>query len=163
MKATAFFLLSTLAVAVQGIDCFGWSVTRRVNYLEVVPMLLYFDHVDWINLDPGYTCTFRTNQAVFLQLYSSNLTASYQEYKYSDDFVCALNTTQVAQKFANQTWHYSNDALSADPKVCGYLVTIQNKDVRKANMFQVIRTGAELLKQSLLLITAAVSALYILI
>ena len=70
MKAAQAVLLMAALSAVQAIDCFGWSVTRRVNYLEIVPMLLYFDHVDWINLDPGYTCTFKSTQSVFLELYS---------------------------------------------------------------------------------------------
>ncbi len=96
MKAAQVVLFLAAFNAVQAIDCFGWSVTRRVNYLEIVPMLLYFDKVDWINLDPGFTCTFKSTQSVFLQLYSANLTASYQVYEYGDNFACKLNQTMGA-------------------------------------------------------------------
>lgn len=35
-------------------DCYDYSVTTEVsNYLEVLPILLYFDKVDWMMLEPN--------------------------------------------------------------------------------------------------------------
>ncbi len=65
----------------RSVDCFGWSWTKRSSYMEMLPQLLYYDKVDWINLDPGRTCTFKTTEAVFVQLLHKNLTATYQVYK----------------------------------------------------------------------------------
>ena len=69
-------LLSLLPLS-QAVDCFGWSVTKRVSYMEVLPQLLYYDEVNWINLDAQRSCTFKSKQDVFLKLYGKDLTASY--------------------------------------------------------------------------------------
>ena len=88
-------------------------------------MLLYFNEVSWINLDPGRTCTFKATEGVFLELYSKNLTASYQEYMYSPTtFACVLNQTKGAQKYANASWVYANDVLTQNPDICAHLITI---------------------------------------
>ncbi len=162
LRSMLLLLLSALYFIspAQAVDCFGWSVTKRVSYLEVLPLLLYYDQVNWINLDPNRTCTFRTTEAVFLQLYSANLTASYQEYR-SENFQCKLST-QPAQTFVNASWLYANDIFSTDSQVCAYYITVQNKNTRMAQMFQVIRTGAEALRNSVVAVTAiAASVLYI--
>ncbi len=58
-------------------DCFAWSVTKRADYIEVLPLLLYYDHVNWINLDATKTCTYKTFEATFLKFYSNDFSASY--------------------------------------------------------------------------------------
>lgn len=58
-------------------DCFAWSVTKRADYLEVLPLILYYDRVNWINLDATKTCTYKTFEATFLKFYSNDLSASY--------------------------------------------------------------------------------------
>ena len=81
MKNITIALLSlVLAVLIpSGIsaDCFGWSITKRASYMELLPQMLYYDKVNWINLDPNRTCTMKVTEAVFLKLYNSNMVASY--------------------------------------------------------------------------------------
>ncbi|TNV86459.1 hypothetical protein FGO68_gene16457 [Halteria grandinella] len=126
-------------------DCFSWSVTKRVNYMEVLPLMIYYDQINWINLDPQQTCTFRTYEAVFLKTFSSNLTLA----------------SATATPYKNLTWLYSNHILAESPDVCGFLVTVQNNHTSQAKMFQVIRTSAMLVKASAVAIVGAISALYL--
>lgn len=70
--------------------------------------------------------------------------------------VCELASTSAA--YTPQAWLYSNDIM-ADPTVCGYLVSITNAG-SAANMITVIRTGAELLKTSVAMISGLVAVLY---
>lgn len=153
--ATTLLLLLTYLHPTQAIDCFGWSVTKRVNYLEVLPMMMYYDHVNWINLDPLKTCTFKTFEAVFLKTFSSNLIVSYQPYK-EVDFKCALEST-TATAYKNTTWLYSNHILQDSPDICGFLVTVQNNHTTQPQMFQVIRTNAMLVKASAVAIVGMLS------
>ena len=77
--------------------------------MEMLPQLLYYDKVDWINLDPGRTCTFYSTEAVFLLLINKNLTATYQTYKDSMG-KCSL-TSDPAKQYVNGSWIYSNHIL----------------------------------------------------
>ncbi len=95
----------------QASDCFGWSITKRANYMELLPQLLYYDQVNWINLDPNRTCTFKTYEAVFLQLINKNLTASYQVYRENSQTGKCILSNQAAKPFRNNTWLYSNHKL----------------------------------------------------
>ncbi len=131
----------TLLPESSAVDCFGWSYTKRVRYLEVLPMLLYYDKVNWINLDPSRTCTFKTHEALFLKLYTSDITATYQPYK-EVGVKCQLDTNTTAKPFTNSTWIYSNHILQPSPDTCGYLVTLTNSNTTTTSMFQVIRTNA---------------------
>ncbi len=123
-------------------------------------MLIYYDQINWINLDPSRTCTFRTSEAVFMKLYASDLLVSYQLYK-EVDFKCVLQDATPAVGYKNATWMYSNHVLADTPDICGFLVTIQNTNTTSSKMLQIIRTNAELLKSSVIAIVGAVSALYI--
>ena len=123
---TALYLTALLSVTLlpqaSAVDCFGWSVTKRVNFMEMLPMLLYYDQINWINLDPSRTCTFRTTEALFMKLYTSDLVVSYQPYS-EKNFKCTLQTTP-AVAYKNLTWMYANHVLAPTPETCGYLVTI---------------------------------------
>ena len=130
-----FVLVTLLSVTLlpqsaSAVDCYGWSVTKRVSYLEILPMLIYYDQINWINVDPSRTCTFRTTEAVFMKLSSSDLVVSYQPYK-EVNFKCTLQTTP-AVGYTNATWMYANHILSASPDICGFLVTIQNTNTTSA-------------------------------
>lgn len=154
-------LLALLIAAplTQAADCFGWSVTKRVNYLEVLPLMIYYDHVNWINLDSRSACTFKTYEAVFIKTTSPDLVVSYQTYK-EKDFLCTLNTTTAAP-YKNATWLYSNHNLQMEPDICGFLVMVQNTNTTEAKMFQVIRTSAMLIKASAVAVIGALSAIYL--
>ena len=84
------FIAIALPCLLNATDCFGWSFTKRANYMEMLPSLLYYDQVNWINLDPSRACTFRTYEAVFLSLLSPDLTAQYQVYKKPESGKCEL-------------------------------------------------------------------------
>ena len=104
MKALLLLLqLTTLLVLLplrsSASDCFGWSITKRANYMELLPQLLYYDQVNWINLDPNRTCTFKTYEAVFVQLLNKNLSASYQVFREDSQTGKCLLTTQAAQPY----------------------------------------------------------------
>ena len=102
-------VLLMLAQKTQASDCFAWSITKRASYMELLPQLLYFDQVNWINLDPSRTCTFRTQEAVFVELLNPNLTATYQTYM-GGSGRCSLST-DAAKPYKNGTWMYSNHIL----------------------------------------------------
>ena len=36
-------LVLLLANTIQCSDCFGWSITKRANYMELLPQLLFYD------------------------------------------------------------------------------------------------------------------------
>ena len=92
--------------------------------MEVLPLVLYYDQINWINLDPQRTCTFRTTEAVFMKMYTSDLIVSYQPYK-EVNFKCTLQNTP-AVTYNNQSWIYANHVLATSPDICGFLVTVQN-------------------------------------
>ena len=146
MKATsaalscACLVLLSLMQTAQATDCFGWSWTKRASYMEMLPQLLYYDKVDWINLDPGRTCTFFSTEAVFLLLINKNLTATYQTYKDTSGR-CRL-TTDPAKPYINGSWIYSNHILQDSPDVCGFLISIRNPNTVGSAMFEVIRSAA---------------------
>ena len=71
------FLSMSLIKEVKSVDCFSWSWTKRSSYVEILPQMVYFDQVDWINLDPTRSCTFKSTEAIFLKLYDKKLSASY--------------------------------------------------------------------------------------
>ena len=77
MSSILLFLSISYIEYVHAVDCFGWSWTKRASYVELLPSMIYFDQVDWINLNPTRSCTFKTTEAVFLKLYDKKLTASY--------------------------------------------------------------------------------------
>ena len=145
MKVTAAALSCLCLIAlsllqtVQAVDCFGWSWTKRASYMEMLPQLLYYDKVDWINLDPGRTCTFFSTEAVFLLLINKNLTASYQTYRDSSG-KCTLQGT--SKPYINGSWIYSNHILQESPDVCGFLTSITNPNAKGSAMFEVIRSAA---------------------
>ena len=74
-------IIVTLTQTATASDCYGWSITKRAKFMELLPQLLFYDKVNWINLDPSRSCTFKTYEAVFIQLLSPNLQATYQTYK----------------------------------------------------------------------------------
>ena len=37
-------------------DCYAWSFTKKAPYQELLPSVFFYDHVKWINLDPGKSC-----------------------------------------------------------------------------------------------------------
>ena len=121
----------------------------------MLPELLYYDQVNWINLDPTRTCTFSTYESVFVEMYSTSLQASYQTYN-RNGAKCILNTSP-AQLYTNQSWLYSNFVLESDPTVCGFFITLTNNSPNQEGMFQIIRTSALYIKTSIV----AMAALYI--
>ena len=36
-------LVLSFASTIQCSDCFGWSITKRANYMELLPQLLFYD------------------------------------------------------------------------------------------------------------------------
>ena len=150
-------LLLSLVKFSSTADCFGWSTTKRASYSEVLPLLLYFDSVNWINLNPTASCNFKSYGAVFLKFYSSDLSATYQKYQKSGT-TCTLDSTSYT--YTSAEWLYSNDIL-ANNVDCGYYVTITNSNSAAAKMFSVIRTAAEYIKSSVGIITGAAVAFYL--
>ena len=69
MSTMVLMLSMILIESVLSVDCFAWSWTKRASYVEFLPQMVYFDQVDWINLNPTRSCTFKSTEAVFLKLY----------------------------------------------------------------------------------------------
>ena len=79
--------------------------------MELLPQLLFYDQVNWINLDPSRTCTFRTYEGVFVELMNPNLTATYQSFKEQASTAKCVLSTDAAKPYKNGTWMYSNHIL----------------------------------------------------
>ena len=73
-----FLFLSLLCSYSFATDCFAWSITKRASTMEILPTLIYYDKVDWINLDATKTCSFKTFEAVMIKTYSSDISITYQ-------------------------------------------------------------------------------------
>ena len=95
MKSPLLFILlisSLLLPLALSSDCYAWSVTKRAKYMEVVPTLLYYDHVDWINLDPTKSCSFKTYEASMVKRYSTDVVITYQKFL-QNGMTCELDAT----------------------------------------------------------------------
>jgi hypothetical protein len=105
-------------------DCYDFSVTElRDDYIEVLPLLIYYGQVDWLKLKTGNNCGFYTYKDVFFQSYDSSLSAIYFTFMKGDNLQCNLDNT--LRNFPSQTWLYAN-SVQADADVCGYFVGVAN-------------------------------------
>ena len=103
----AVLLSSVLATP----DCYDFSVTQvKANYLEILPTLLYFNHVDWMLLDPGQNCAFYTYGDVFFKAYDADVVAIYFKFTKGSGLTCTLDAT-IAD-FKTTTWLYSNTMMA---------------------------------------------------
>ena len=51
-------------------DCYDFSVSNlRDDYFEVLPKLLFYGQVDWLELQSGRNCAFYTYGDVFFKSY----------------------------------------------------------------------------------------------
>ena len=69
--------IGLLTASTYASDCFSWSVTKRANYLEILGASMFYDQINWINLDAAKTCSFSTYGDASLRFYSNDLSASY--------------------------------------------------------------------------------------
>ena len=128
------------------------SVTSTVDdYIELLPKLMFYGQVDWLKLQPGKNCGFYTYGDVFFKSFDPTVTAIYFIFKKTLSSTCELDAT--LQTFKNETWLYANSIYS-DPKVCGYYVGVANGG-SVDQMFSVIRTGAKLIKTSLMMMVGS--------
>ncbi|CDW71452.1 UNKNOWN [Stylonychia lemnae] len=156
MKAILIAIFSYSALATP--DCYDFSVTKIIrDYMEIVPMFLYYNQVDWIVIQGGASCGFYTYGDVFYKSYSDKLQGVYFRFYKGNDLQCNLNNNIVT--FKNESWIYSN-SIPANQELCGYYVGVANSGTEPAK-FTIIRTSAILLKMSVSII-AAVSAIILL-
>ena len=158
VSACLLFILGLFSYSAKATDCFSWSVTKRAEYLDVLGSLMYYDMINWINLDASKTCSFSAYGDTNVKFFSNDLTATYQEFYKADDLSCTLDTETY--DISNYQWLYSQ-SLFADPTLCGFRLSITNGHVSEAQMFQVIRTNAELLKSSFALIASVFTMFYL--
>ena len=70
---------------------------------------------------------------------------------------CTLDSGVTA--YTNKDWLYAQ-SFYGNPTTCGFFVTITNAHATDAQMFQVIRTSAELLKTSVAFIVGLFTMAY---
>ena len=144
-------ILSLLILSVVATpDCYDFSVTsKKTDYLEVLPSLLFYRQVDWLMLESGQNCGFYTYGDVFLKSYDADVSGIYFVFKKGASLTCNLDSTK--HDYTNSKWLYAN-SLNAASDVCGYYVGVANSG-STAKMFQVIRTAADTLKWSVSIFT----------
>lgn len=138
MKPTLLCLLLLLPLALAG-DCFTWRVSKKSPYLELLPTAVFYDQVDWINLDPSASCTVNTFGDSVVRFYSGELSAKYQKYKFGKDG-CTLEPTSYT--YTPREWLYATSYFS-EPLVCGHFITITNNNAFEGKMFSIVRTAAQ--------------------
>ena len=110
MKAILLAILVYSALATP--DCYDFSVTKlNRDYMEVVPLFLYYNSVDWLTIQGNSNCGFYTYGDVFYKGYSDKLQGVYFKFYKGDDLTCNLDNTLL--NFKNETWIYSN-SIQAD-------------------------------------------------
>ncbi len=147
-----------VAAALATPDCYDESVSRKVpGYMDVLPSLLYYGQVDYMEIDAGANCAYYTYRDTLFRSYSSSITGIYFVFYKGDDYQCNLDNS--LESYPEGKWLYAN-TFFADPSVCGYFVGIANSGA-ESGMFQIIRTSAEDLRITLTA-TALVAATYFL-
>ena len=61
-------------------DCFSWTVTKRANYIEILPALMYWPKITYMMLDSQASCSFIAKRDAFANSYSSQIVSTYQGY-----------------------------------------------------------------------------------
>jgi hypothetical protein len=78
MKAPLIIASLLLALVGATPDCYDFTVTQvKKNYLEILPELIYFGHVDWLMLDAGQNCAFYTYEDVWFKAYDPQISGIY--------------------------------------------------------------------------------------
>ena len=147
MKVAFTFLMSALFYhAAATPDCYDFTVTKiDRNYLEMLPLMMYYNHVDWLTIQGNSNCAFYTYEDVFFQSYDPNVSGVYFKFIKGTSLSCTLDNTMYT--YPNGTWLYSNSIL-ADPTICGYYVGVANSGTT-TGMFEIIRTNAMFISLSL--------------
>ena len=154
LSILALLVVSALATP----DCYDESVSRRVpGYMDVLPSLMYYGQVDYMEIDAGANCAYYTYRDTLFRSYSESITGIYFVFYKSDDYQCVLDNN--LENYPEDKWLYAN-TFFADPSVCGYYVGVANGGV-ESGMFQLIRTSAEALRITLTA-TALIAATYLL-
>ncbi len=55
-EVLSIMLISFVGISLQT-DCLSWGVTKRADYLEILPLLMYYPRINWININPSSSCT----------------------------------------------------------------------------------------------------------
>jgi hypothetical protein len=156
MKAPLIIAVLLLSSVIATPDCYDYSVTAVApNYMEILPMFLYFGQVNWLTIEPGQNCGFYTYGDVFFKSNSSDVTGIYFYYLKGHNLDCSLDAS--IQNFPNSTWLYAS-SMMANQDICGYYVGVANQG-SNTDMFTIIRTGAELLKWPVMALLATLSVI----
>ena len=84
MKLLSFAFIAYSALATP--DCYDFTVTKlKKDYMEIVPLMAYYNHVDWLTLEANSNCAFYTYGNVFFKSYSEDLSAIYFTFYKADD------------------------------------------------------------------------------
>ncbi len=86
MKA---FLLAAAVLILGSVhatpDCYDFTVTKiKRDYLEVLPLLMYYNKVDWMTLEPNSNCAFYTYGDVFFKAYDTGIAGIYFRFLKGD-------------------------------------------------------------------------------
>lgn len=55
-------------------DCYDFTVTSlNKDYMEFLPMMAYYNKIDWLTIEPGKNCAFYTYGNVFFKSYNPNV------------------------------------------------------------------------------------------
>jgi hypothetical protein len=74
MKAPLILALLFASQVIATPDCYDYSVTRkRTDYMEFLPLVMFYNKVDWMELDPGQNCAFYTYGDVFFKSYNTSV------------------------------------------------------------------------------------------
>lgn len=81
-------------------DCYDFTVTKlNRKYMEVVPLFLYYNQVDWMTIQANSNCGFYTYGDVLFKSYSPDVTGIYFVFNKAPNLLCNLNN--LANTFNN--------------------------------------------------------------
>ena len=111
MKAT-LILAAILASSVLATpDCYDFTVTQlRKDYTEILPLMVYYNHIDYLTIDPGANCAFYTYGNTFFKSYNTSIVGIHFNFMKGSNLQCTLDNT--LRTFSSETWLYANSMLA---------------------------------------------------
>lgn len=81
MKGTLILALLLITETLATPDCYDFSVTRkRADFMEFLPLVMFYNKVDWLELDAGQNCAFYTYGNVHFKSYNSSVVGIYFKF-----------------------------------------------------------------------------------